>query len=303
MSRHTLERINSILQYINGNLDGDLSLSHVADVACYSPFHLHRLFRAVTGEALNAYVTRVRIERIAQALITGKELSMAGLAVQYGFGSNAAMTRAFTRFYGVSPTKFRKALPGKYSKICKTDSKKGQDAVLFEQYLCNISNYLTYIGMNAKIEIRELPATTLAYVTQIGVSGLEGAFEKIVTWAKHQGLFRAAAIELRRVYHDSFRVTDPEKVRMSIGVPVPEGTRSAGEVAIMTMRAGRHIVARFEIEPRDFGKSWEGLFVWMNEEGYRKADHDPFEIIHNNFNDHPEKKVIADLCVPVLQAP
>jgi AraC family transcriptional regulator len=37
----------------------------------------------------------------------------------------------------------------------------------------------------------------------------------------------------------------------------------------------------------------------MNENGYKKADQNPFEIIYNNYNEHPEKKCIVDLCIPI----
>jgi len=37
----------------------------------------------------------------------------------------------------------------------------------------------------------------------------------------------------------------------------------------------------------------------MNENGYSKADNIPFEIYHNNFNEHPEKKCIVDMYIPI----
>jgi AraC family transcriptional regulator len=37
----------------------------------------------------------------------------------------------------------------------------------------------------------------------------------------------------------------------------------------------------------------------MNENGYKKANQNPFEIIHNNFSDHPEKKCMVDLYIPI----
>ena len=296
---HTLERINLILVYIDDNLDQDLSLETIAGVGCYSAFHLHRIFKAVTGETLNNYITRKRIEKIAYCLMFCKELTVTELSMQYGFSSNSTLTRTFTKFYGVSPTKFRSMLPGEYSKICQTDSKNGQDSALFEQYICNINNCLNYVKMNAKIEIKELPATDVAYVTCIGVAGLDNAFEKIMQWARRMQLTQVPDFKLVRIFHDSFRITDPEKVRMSIGASVPPATAVSGDVGLTTLEKGKHIVARFTIEPADFGKSWESLFVWMNENGYKKAPADPFELLYNNYNDHPEKKCIVDLCIPV----
>jgi AraC family transcriptional regulator len=299
IAAHSLERINQVLLYIDNNLDGDLSLETIAGVGCYSAFHLHRLFKAVTGETLNNYISRKRIEKIAFCLMFRKELTVTELSMQYGFSSNSTLTRAFTKFYGVSPTKFRSLLPGEYSKICKADSKMGQAPAIFEQYICNINNCLNYVKMNAKIEIKELPGMSVAYITCIGVDGLDNAFEKIMQWARRTQLVQLPDFKLIRIFHDSFRITGPDKVRMSIGVPLPTPVEVSGEVGLTTVEKGKYIVARFLIAPADFGKSWESLFVWMNENGYKKAPGDPFEFIYNNYNDHPEKKCLVDLCIPV----
>ncbi len=46
-------------------------------------------------------------------------------------------------------------------------------------------------------------------------------------------------------------------------------------------------------------KPWTGLFLWMNKNGYKKKDRNPFEIYHNNFKEHPEKKAIVDFYIPI----
>ena len=300
VSPHSSERINQILFYIDNNLDQELSLEVIAGIGCYSEFHLHRLFKTVTGETLNNYIIRKRIEKIAYSLMFHKDISVTELAAIYGFNSISSLTRSFTKFYGVSPTQFRKLLPSKYSKIGITDSKIGQMPAIFEQYICNIDNYLNYLEMNAKIEIKELAGMNVARVTCIGVQGLDHAFGQIMKWARGLQLNQLPDFKLIRIFHDSFRITAPDKVRMSIGAPVPSGTITGGEVSLTTIEKGKHIVARFLIAPEDFGKSWESLFVWMNEQGYKKANRDPFEFLYNNYNDHPEGKCEVDLCIPIL---
>jgi AraC family transcriptional regulator len=153
--------------------------------------------------------------------------------------------------------------------------------------------------MNAKIEIKELASTDVAYITCIGVDGLDTAFEKMLQWARRSQLTTLPDFKLVRIFHDSFRITDHDKVRMSIGVPLPRPTAVSGEVGLTKIEKGKFIVAHFVIDEDDFGKSWESLFVWMNENGYKKATGDPFEFLHNDFKDHPERKCIVDMCIPV----
>ncbi|MBL0235394.1 MAG: AraC family transcriptional regulator [Saprospiraceae bacterium] len=299
MQEEYMNRINKVLSFIDHNLDADLSLQTIAHIAFYSPFHLHRLFKAITNETLNSYIIRKRIERTAMMLIHNKESSIAEIANKYGFKNDSTFSRTFKKIYGQSPTEFRKSNQGNFSKISKVNSNNGKKSFITEEYLCNIINLKNWIKMNAKIEITEMPKMNLAYVTQIGVNGIENAFQRIIKWATPKELLSKKNTHVCRVFHDSFKVTDADKVRMSIGIITDQEITVDGEVGLTTIEQGKNIVGRFVIEPIEFEKSWDSLFIWMNENGYKKAERYPFEIYRNNMNEHPEKKCIVDLCIPI----
>ncbi|MBQ4819069.1 GyrI-like domain-containing protein [Aquimarina sp. MMG016] len=299
INKDYINRINKALVYIDNHLDTELSLETISGIAHYSPYHFHRIFKAVIDETLNNYITRKRIEKCASVLMHKEEVSITELSLQYGFNSNSSFTRAFKRFYKVSPSEFRKLNPGKFSKIGIIDSKNGQEDLIFEKYICNINNHLKWIKMNAKIEIKETPNFNLASITHIGVNGVENTFEKLLKWTRPKGLLENPKAKMARVFHDSFKVTAPDKVRMSICLLTDESFKTEGEIDNLTIEKGRCIVGRYEITPNDFEKSWSSLFVWMNENGYQKAAQNPFEIYHNDFRDHPENKFIVDLHIPI----
>ena len=56
-------RINRVIDYIRTDLTGDLRLETLAQVANFSPYHFHRVFRAMVGETVNTYIRRVRMQR------------------------------------------------------------------------------------------------------------------------------------------------------------------------------------------------------------------------------------------------
>lgn len=300
MQEEYIKRINKVLTFIDENLDTELSLQKISNVAYYSPFHLHRLFKAITNETLNTYITRKRIERTAIMLIHNKELGIAEIADKYGFNSDSTFSRTFKKLYGQSPSEFRKSNLDNFSKISKVNSNNGKENFITEEYFCNINNLKNWIKMNAKIEITEMPKMNLAYVTQIGVNGIDNAFQRIVKWAVPKGLLAKNDTNVCRVFHDSFKVTDADKVRMSIGILTSQDITVDGDVGLTTIEKGKNIIGHFVIEPNEFEKSWDSLFIWMNENGYKKADRYPFEIYHNNFNEHPEKKCIVDLHIPII---
>lgn len=299
MQEEYIRRINKVLTFIEENLDAELSLHTVSDIACYSPYHLHRLFKAVTNETLNSYITRKRIEKTALMLMHRKEFSIAEIAGKHGFKDDSTFSRTFKKLYGQSPSGFRKSRLNTISKIDQENSKIGQVNVMTEEYICNVNNLKDWMNTNAQIEITEMPKMNLAYITHIGLDGLESSFQRIFKWATPKGILAQTGTYLCRVFHDSFKVTDTTKIRMSIGVVSTQAITTKSEVELTTMEGGKVISGRFVIAPKEFERAWGGLFIWMSEKGYNMADRNPFEIYHNNFNEHPEKKCIADLCIPI----
>ena len=53
-----INRINNALEFIDENLDTNLTLESVSKKVYYSSFHFHRVFKMVTNETLNSYITR-----------------------------------------------------------------------------------------------------------------------------------------------------------------------------------------------------------------------------------------------------
>ena len=78
------QRINRVIDYLRGNLDRQVKLKELARVACLSEFHFHRIFGAVSGETVNNFTNRLRLEKAARRF-TPEEFFAYGLAFQYLF--------------------------------------------------------------------------------------------------------------------------------------------------------------------------------------------------------------------------
>lgn len=96
LAQHTLE----------ARLDEDVSLAELADVAAMSRFHFHRVFSGVTGEPVVGYRRRLRLERAARQLIHTRR-PILDIAIEAGYGSHEAFTRAFGDAFGVAPSRYR----------------------------------------------------------------------------------------------------------------------------------------------------------------------------------------------------
>lgn len=99
--------INKAISYIFDHLDEDITVDDVARHCSYSKYHLTRLFKEDTDEALYQFIKRVRLERSAWRLKVEKEKSITEIGEGYGYSSSNFAT-AFKKHLNVSPADFRK---------------------------------------------------------------------------------------------------------------------------------------------------------------------------------------------------
>ncbi|TKI03456.1 helix-turn-helix domain-containing protein [Martelella alba] len=98
--------IRDLQQWLEKNLDKSLSLDEVAARSGYSKWHLQRMFRHVTGDALGSYIRTRRLSRAASELCF-KDQSILDIALQSGFDSQQSFSRAFKRQFSQTPGAFR----------------------------------------------------------------------------------------------------------------------------------------------------------------------------------------------------
>lgn len=289
-----------IIQYIDNNLDTELSLEIVSEIGAYSPFHFHRIFKLIIGETLQNYIFRKRIEKSAFYLSLRKSLSIKDIYLNVGFSSHSDFNKSFKKYYGRSPSEFRKITPEKFHTISQIHRKNGQVDTVFDQYICNIENLLNWSTMNLKIKVTDLPEMNLVSVMSLGIANVESSFNVLIDWAKEKQLFPREDLKMISVYHDSFKVTSADKVRihacMLLDKPLE---KQDGEIFPETLEAGKFIIGSGELTLAEFEQSWVSLFLWMKENGYTTRKAFPFEIYHSNFKEHPEGKMLVDFCIPI----
>ena len=99
--------INKAITYIFDHLDEYITVEDVARHCCYSKYHLMRMFKENTDEALYQFIKRVCLERSAWRLKVEKDKSISEIGVDYGYSSSNFAT-AFKKHLNVEPAYFRK---------------------------------------------------------------------------------------------------------------------------------------------------------------------------------------------------
>ncbi len=284
-------RVNRVLDHIRTNLNGDLCLETLAQVAHFSPYHFHRVFKAIAGETLNDYIRRVRVQKAASQLIHNPTVTITEIAVGCGYSSPSAFAREFRRHFGVSASQFRAGGRASLDRFREELAERG---------LAVPSKHSQRTDMVFRVEVREEPERHVAYIRHVGdYSEIGKALGRLARWAGPRRLFRADT-RMLTVYHDSPDVTPVEKLRSDACITVPIGTKVKRDIGLMTLPGGTYAVAYVEIDETQYGEAWDRLFSdWLPESGYQPDDRPCYELYLNDPRKHPEKKHILEIYEPI----
>jgi AraC family transcriptional regulator len=100
-------KMRRLMDFIEENLDRDLSLEAMAVEAEISPLYLPHAFKAAVGQSPHQYVLQRRIQK-ARSLLTSTDGPIADIALAAGFSSQSHLSNWFRRLVGVSPATYRR---------------------------------------------------------------------------------------------------------------------------------------------------------------------------------------------------
>jgi AraC family transcriptional regulator len=305
-----MSRINRVIDYIERNIGRELRLDELARTANFSPFHFHRVFGALVGEPLYAFILRLRAEKAACALLDKPKASITEIALDFGYSTSAAFARAFRERFGMSASEWRAGGHEAWRKMRQTKSKKEQALGKIWEESGTSSSYTEgdqsprrkdMSDVKIDVEVKELPELEVVYVRHIGpYQGIGQAFEKLMKWAGPRGLVRFPATKVLSVYHDNPDITEADKLRSDACITVPPDTKAEGEIGRMTIPGGKFAVAKTEISQDQFADAWNALMRdWLPESGYQPDDRLCYEVCLNDPKSHPEGKFIIEICEPI----
>lgn len=101
--------VRKVYEYIESNLQYEISLRDLASVAGFSIAHFARAFKLTVGKSPYAFVLAARIQR-AKDILRASDKAIADVALDCGFSSQAHLTSLFSRFVGTTPARFRKGV-------------------------------------------------------------------------------------------------------------------------------------------------------------------------------------------------
>lgn len=110
---HTMAKVNYVLSYITDNYQNPISAEQIAAELNMSLSKFSRFFRKATGNSFTDFVTRIRINKACQLLMTTEQY-VTGVCYEVGFNNVANFNRRFLQIKGVTPTNFRRQIDGRH---------------------------------------------------------------------------------------------------------------------------------------------------------------------------------------------
>ena len=268
-----IQRINKVVAYINNHLDETLDLKTLANEAALSDFHFHRIFKALKGEAIGGYITRLRLEATAR-LLRYTALTIEEIAFNIGYETPASLSKAFKKQYGISPTEYR----------------TNKDTYIMKKEIINPD-----LALKAP-KIVTLEPKNLIYVALTGAYGsldYGKAYEQLWAVIKDQKLF-TKGIESICISYDDPKITEGSLQRSDVCLAIHKPASPQDEVSCKTLAGGKYAVFFYQGSYENLSQVYDTAVRWVIDHQYTLREEPFFEKYLTAARRTPKEKLITE---------
>jgi len=290
--RDYTERVLRVLVHVQEHLDEPLPLEELARIACFSPFHFHRVFRGMVGESVAQHLRRLRLERSAWQLRCSRR-PIVDIAFDAGYETHESFTRAFRKAFGRSPSEFRAE--------ATREVQLGTPELVHHGAGGTIRFVPRAYDPNVmKIELRRIAPIRVAFVRHVGPYDQVGTvWEKLCSWAGPRGLF-GPDTRLFGASYDDPEVTPPDKLRYDACITVAESTEPEGEIGVQVLGGGEYAVAIHEGPYQNLAETYAAVMgSWFAEHEREPGAAPCLEFYLNDPRTTAPEDLLTEVCVPV----
>lgn len=291
-TRHDyLRRIDRVVRLLQEAVEqgGELpELPRLAMAAQLSPFHFHRIYRALAGETVGQTVARLRLLRALQLLAapTGRVTETA-LAV--GYETPQAFARAFRQAFDATPSDMRAQHARLAREIERLRRPAGGPAAGTAAVQVEV------------VSVEPFRVMAMRYVGDF--AALDQAYGRLFAWAAEHGLLERLS-GIYGVPYDDPRDTPPSRCAFDCGLAFPDDGAwpSDGLVRPLWLGGGewarsRHVGSYDDLD----GETDRLLAGWLPGSGYVLRDELPFRHFLDDPEEVPEALLRADVYLPVAR--
>ncbi len=286
-------RINRAIARAEADLSGDLSLEALAESACLSPHHFHRVFKSLVGETVHEFTTRVRLERALEIARLRPRAPWKQVAAQAGYRSLAVFSRAFRQRYGVPPAQFD--LDAWWASRPDRD-----DAMRVSRYFLRPA---PPPPEDFRVELVKRPrarlAVSRAWGSYVEPARVMEAYRRLIDWAEAEGLPIGEG-RLAGASRDDPEITPLSRCRYDFTLEIPEGVRPPQGMNLAVRPEGWWAVHAVEGDFAAMDRAWNLLFKsWLPAAGLNLREAAVEEVYRRTPEEIGWERFDLLCCVPV----
>ncbi|MBX7146081.1 MAG: AraC family transcriptional regulator [Alphaproteobacteria bacterium] len=275
------QRLNRVITYIYDHLNEPLDLLKLADIACMSPYHWHRLYHALYGETIADTVKRLRLQKAATYL-SHTELSPAIIAKKSGYPNLQSFTRLFKQEYGLPPAQYRKK------------GNHHQFQLLSKQSLSE-QNYPVIIRHVSDLKI-------VALNHQGSYIDIGKAFYKLFTWLGAHDLVTTNQ-RMLGIYFDDPSITAEKDLKSQAAMVIENHFNVNPPIISSYIHGGLYAVLRYIGPYASMRAAYQWLYgQWLPQSAFETTDQPIFEEYINNPRDVSATELITDIYLPLASS-
>ncbi|MCF4167348.1 AraC family transcriptional regulator [Zavarzinia compransoris] len=270
-------RLERVTDYLYRHLDEDIRPEHLAEIACLSPYHWHRIYSAMRGETLGITIRRLRLQRAADRLAnTGATVDV--VADRAGYSSADSFARAFKDAYGQTPAAYRTT--GSHARF--KSAAETRDVTGFP------------------VTIETLPCVRCASIPHSGpYMEIDRAMARLFGALAARDLV-AADQKMIAVFYDDPDLVRVGDLRSRACSPVTDDVAFGPPLEVAELRGGLYARLRYQGPYADMKNAYRWLMgVWLPRSGYEPDDAPVFEAYLNSPRQVPATALLTDIHLPV----
>jgi AraC family transcriptional regulator len=283
--------IQRALRFIGEHLDRPISVAEVAAAARLSEFHLHRVFHAIVGESIGRFITRRRLEIAALRLAYEPDRSITDIALSSGYSSSSNFSKAFTGYFGCSPTRVREpdaTVPPKLGTLTATYGKAFRPESLYAELgeLDAAARAREAQRWDASVRFETVDERRFASLASAGgydVEAVQSTWVELIERAHQLGI-ASGAVDSWGMAHDSPEVTAPERCRYHACIPCAPSDPLPAPLFESRMAAGRYAVMRYAGPVSGVADAYRSIYsCWFRESSLAPEDFVPLDHYVSDF--------------------
>ncbi|MCP1340539.1 AraC family transcriptional regulator [Idiomarina sp. M1R2S28] len=282
------DRFVEVVNYIEANLDSNLDIEKLCQLAYLSKYHFHRQCSAFFGMTVMSLVKVLRLKRAAYQLAYRSDTKIVDIALASGYESHEAFCRAFKKLFNKTPSDFKHSPDwtpwhSHYEPVLKLRTKIMNDKV------------------NLNVEVVEFPETLIATLEHRGSPrSLGNSIRNFIEWRKENRLPPGKSKTFNLLYDDP-NIIAPEDYRFDLCCSIQHRIEeNADGILNKVIPAGKCAVIRHIGSDDALGEPVNYLYSeWLPESSFELRDFPIFLERVSFFPDVQENDSVTDIYLPV----